>query len=133
MPERDRTLTIFASLFGLLAVSNLLKPLQLGGAQTGFVFFGERLTGTANAVAGPIFGLFLLAYAGAIWTRKRIAVPMSHAYALYVFLNLVMFTMRTETPGGIGYAIFGIVYSIVALGVSVGAAITLTRRKAELG
>jgi hypothetical protein len=129
---RDRTLTLFALLFALLAVSNLLKPIQIGGQQTGFVLFGQRLSGTANLIAGPLFGLYLLVYAFGIWRMKRFALPMGHAYATYVVLNLLMFTMKNERPPGTGYVIFGLVYSLVAVGVSVGAAYLLTKRKAEL-
>jgi hypothetical protein len=124
--------TVFAVLFALLAVSNLLKPFQIGGEETGFVLFGQRLSGTANTIAGPLFGLYLLVYAYGIWKKKRFALPMSHAYALYVVLNLVLFMANNTRPPGIGYVIFGIVYSAIALGVSVGAAYLLTSRKAEL-
>lgn len=129
---RGTWLTICAVLFGILAISNLLKPLQLG-AQTGFVLFGTRLTGAANAIAGPLFGLFLAAYAYGIWRMRRFALPMSHAYAAYVIVNLVLWQMiGPEPPPGIGYMLFGIAYLTVAVGVSLGAAIALTKRKAEL-
>jgi hypothetical protein len=129
---RGRTLTIFAVLFGLLAISNLLKPFQFGGEQTGFVLFGSRLSGTANLIAGPLFGIFLAIYAYGIWNMRRFALPMSHAYALYVVLNLIFFTFRTPTPDTVGYKIFGAVYAAIAIGVSLSAAVVLTRRKAEL-
>ena len=130
--ERGSALTTFAVLFGLLAVSNLLKPFQFGGEQTGFVFLGSRLSGTANAIAGPLFGVFLAVYAYAIWTMRRFAVPMAHAYATYVILNLILFSFRNTTPDTVGYKIFGIVYSAIAIGVSLGAAVMLTKRKTEL-
>jgi len=130
--NHSQTLRVFAVLFALLAVSNLLKPLQLGGAETGFVFFGQRLSGTANMIAGPLFGLYLLLYAFGIWRMKRFALPMGHAYATYVVLNLLMFTAKNTPPPGIGYRTFGIVYSLIAVGVSVGAAYLLTKHKAEL-
>ena len=50
--ERGTLLSIFTILFAVLAVSNLLKPLQPLGDETGFVLFGTRLTGTANLIAG---------------------------------------------------------------------------------
>jgi hypothetical protein len=130
--NRGRALTIFAVLFGILAISNALKPLQFGGEQTGFVFFGQRLSGTANTLMGPLFGAYLLAYAYGIWNMRRFALPMSHAYALYVILNLILFSMRNPKPPGTGYVIFGIVYAVVASGVSLAAAILLTQRKTEL-
>ena len=119
-------------LFALLAISNLLKPLQLGGEQTGFVFFGQRLSGTANLIAGPLFGIYMLVYALGIWRMKRFALPMGHAYATYVVLNLIMFTAKNPRPPGVGAIILGIVYAVVAIGVSVGAAYLLTKHKAEL-
>ena len=133
--QRGPALTTFAILFGMLAVSNLLKPLQMGGPEhTGFVFFGQRTTGTANAILGPLFGIYLLVYAVGIWRLRRFALPMSYAYAAYVIVNLIAFTVRGEgqaSPGW-GSSFFGIVYALVAIGVSSGAALLLTRRKAAL-
>jgi hypothetical protein len=130
--NRGPDLKVFAVLFALLAVSNLSKPLQLGGEQIGFIFFGQRLTGTANAIVGPLFGIYLLVYAFGIWRMKRFALPMGHAYATYVVLNLIMFTAKNTRPPGVGPIIFGIVYMTVAIGVSGGAAYLLTKHKAEL-
>jgi hypothetical protein len=131
-PSPTRYLNVFAVLFALLGVSNLLKPFQIGGAQTGFVFFGHRLSGTANAVIGPLFGVYLLVYAYALWSRRRFAVPMAHAYATYVILNLTLFFLNAPQPEGIGYQIFGLFYAAIAVGVSLGAAIQVTKIKAEL-
>ena len=130
--NRGRVLSVFAVLFAILAVSNLLKPFHLGGEQAGFVFFGQKLTGTANAVVGPLFGIYQLVYAFGIWRMKRFALPMGHAYATYVVLNLILFTAKNPQPPGVGAIIFGIVYMVVAIGVSVGAAYLLTKHKAEL-
>ena len=131
--SRDTALTVAAVLFGLLAVSNLLKPLQIG-SQTGFVFLGRRLTGTPNAILGPLFGLYLATYAYGIWTMRRWALPLGIAYAAYVVLNLVLFPFRTPPrPGaGTGDTVFGIVYAIIAIGVSAGTARLLARRRGEL-
>jgi len=126
-------LTTFAILFALLAVSNFLKPLQIGGQQTGFVLLGRRLAGSANAVAGPLFGAFLLVYAVGIWRMRRYARGMAYAYAAYVVLNLILFNLRNVSPPGAGYVVFGIVYATVAIGVSSGAAYLLTKRSPELG
>lgn len=130
--QPQRLFTVFTVLFCLLAISNFLKPFRLGGEQTGFVFLGERLSGMANTIAGPVFGLFLALYAFGIWQRKRFAMPMSHAYATYVILNLILFQVKNVIPPGAGYVIFGIVYSLIAIGVSLGAAIFLTKNKALL-
>ena len=129
---RDRTLTVFAVVFGLLAVSNFLKPLQLGGSRTGFVFLGQRLSGTPNAIIGPLFGLYLLLYAVGIWRMRRYALPMAWAYATYVVVNLLLFNVRTPRPPGTGYLIFGLVYMVVAVAVSSGAAWALSKRKDAL-
>ena len=132
--QRGPALTTFAILFGVLAVSNLLKPLQLGGAQhTGFVFFGHRTSGTSNAILGPLFGIYLLVYAVGIWRLRRFVLPMAYAYAAYVIVNMIAFTVRGEGEPGVGYVIFSVVYALVAIGVSGGAALVLSRRKAALG
>jgi hypothetical protein len=94
MRERGPSLTIAAVLFALLGISNLLKPLQIGGQQTGFVFFGQRLAGTANTILGPLFGIALLAYAVGIWRMRRWALPLGWGYAGYVLVNLFLFTVR---------------------------------------
>jgi hypothetical protein len=133
MAERSRggLLTAFAILFGVLAISNLLKPLELS-EQTGFVLFGFRLKGTANLIAGPLFGLYLLAYAAGIWRMKRYSLSMGWAYAAYVVVNLVLYGLIAERPPGIGYVFFMVVYSVVAIGVSSGAVIVLNQRRNEL-
>ncbi|MFI5396564.1 MAG: hypothetical protein ACHQ9S_13605 [Candidatus Binatia bacterium] len=132
-PKRGRVLSTFAVLFVLLAISNLLKPFRFGGSDTGFVFFGQRLSGTANAIVGPLFGIYLLVYAFGVWRMKRYALPMAYAYAGYVIINLILFNMRNPVPPGVGYLIFGVVYSGIAIGVSSGAAYLLSKRKAALG
>lgn len=130
--QRGTWLTICAVCFALLAVSNILKPLHLLGENTGFVFFGTRLSGAPNAIIGPLFGVFLLLYAAGVWTMRRYALPMAHAYATYVIINLVLWTLNDGSEGGAGAMLFGLVYAAVAVGVSLGAAVALTRRKAEL-
>jgi len=134
MPKtaRSRGLTLMAVLFAILAVSNLMKPLQLGGAQTGFVFLGQRLAGTPNAIAGPLFGLYLLVYALGIWNMRRFALPMGAAYAAYVVVNLILYSVRNPRPPGAGYVVFGVVYALVAIGVSAGAVRLLAQRRAAL-
>jgi len=128
--KRGTALTVFAVLFGLLAVSNLLKPLQLTSS-AGFVFFGRRLDGAANMILGPLFGVLLAVYAYGIWNMRRFAMPIAHAYATYVILNLILFTF--QVPEGYTLPVaFMAVYAVVAIGVSLGSAILLTQRKADL-
>src|SRR5215813_14826318 len=104
---RGPILTVFAILFALLAVSNFSKPLSRGRA--GFVFFGTKTTGLANAILGPAFGIFLLVYALGIWRQKRWAVPMAWAYAAYVPINLALFIIKT--PDRSQSPLFGLVYT----------------------
>jgi hypothetical protein len=128
--KRGTALTVFAVLFGLLAVSNLLKPLQLTSS-AGFVFFGRRLDGVANMIVGPLFGVLLAVYSYGIWNMRRFAMPIAHAYATYVILNLILFTFQVPE----GYTLpmaFMAVYAVIAIGVSLASAILLTQRKAEL-
>jgi hypothetical protein len=132
MRERGALLTMAAVLFALLGVSNLLKPLQIGGEHTGFVFFGQRLAGTANTILGPLFGIALLAYAVGIWRMRRWALPLGWGYAGYVLVNLILFTVRNPEASDPQQRVFGLVYTAVALGVSWGAALILRRRADEL-
>ena len=126
---RDRFLTMLAILMGLLAVSNFAKPIGQATDPTGnagFVFFGHRLHGTANAIIGPLFGLVLAAYAYGVWTMKRWVVPLAVAYAAYVILNLVLF-VTNPPPGDKNSLLFMVVYAVVAIGVSSGGAFHLRR------
>lgn len=126
--RRGTFLTVCAILFALLGVSNALKPLEASATQ-GFVLFGQRLSGTPNLVAGPIFALILWAYAAGIWRLRRWALPLGCLYAAYVILNLVLYTRATaEAPP----AVFMLGYVLIAVGVSSGAAYALYRRRAEL-
>lgn len=120
-----KALRAFAVLFALLAVSNLLKPLEMGG-QTGFVFLGRRLSGMPNLIAGWSFAVFLAAYASALWKEKAAALPLGLAYGAYVAANLFLFTMRSPAPEG-NARLFGIVYTIFALGGAWGAVAAMLR------
>ena len=126
--RRGTLLTICAVLFAVLAVSNSLKPLQIGDS-TGFVFLGTRLTGTPNLILGTLFGVYLAVYALGIFRMRRFALGMAYFYTLYVIINLVMWRIRATDPTN---PLFGIVYILVAVGVSSGAVFLLTRRKADL-
>jgi hypothetical protein len=134
MKERGPLLGAFAALFAVLAVSDLAKPLEASagaGLRPGFVLFGQRLSGTANAVVGPLFGLYLLVYAIGIWRMRRWALPMGIAYAGYVLANLVLFRLRDPEPLREG-VVFGVIYAVIALGASWGAVWALSRRRTAL-
>jgi hypothetical protein len=130
--KRGPLLTTVAILFAILAITDILKPLKLEGPTTGLVFFGVRLAGTANAILGPIMGLILLAYAAGIWMMRSYALVLGWIYAIYVAINLILFTMRNPPAQTQGEMIFGIVYMILAIAITFGTAIILTRRRAEL-
>ena len=118
----------------LLAVSNLMKPFTQAfdpSGNAGFVLFGTRLTGAANAVAGPLFGLLLAAYAWGAWHRRRWVVPLALAYAAYVAANLVLFFVAAP-PSQQPSLVFSLVYAAVAVGVSAGGAAYLYRDRERL-
>jgi hypothetical protein len=127
---RGPALTACALLFGLLALSNFAKPLEVGPTP-GFVLLGRRLSGATSAGVAWLFGLYLLVYAAGIWRMRRWALPMGVLYAAYVIANLVLFTVRDPEPMREGL-LFGIVYTVVAIGVSGGAAWLLAQRRTEL-
>jgi len=131
---RDRWLTTLAILMGLMSLSNFWKPFAQslspdGGV--GFVFFGARLHGTANAIVGPLFGALLAAYAYGVWTMRRWVLPLAFAYAGYVVANMILFMLiepsdrQPPLAGMLGYA-------AVAIGVSSGGAYYLSRNRDRL-
>ena len=130
--KRSTALTVLAILFAILAVSDILKPLHLEGPTTGLVFFGKRLSGIPDAILGPILGIFLLTYAAGIWRMRRYAMSLGFAYAIYVTINLILFSARNPPPASHGDVIFGIVYIVFALAFSWGTAILLSRHKEAL-
>lgn len=129
--RRGVVLTIFAICFALMALSNFTKPLKMS-PNVGFVFFGVKLSGIANTIVAPIFGIMLAALSYGIFTMKRFALPIAHFYATYVILNLILFTMRVRGTQDMPPVGFWIIYIGIAVGVSLGAAIILTTRKTEL-
>lgn len=127
----DRSwLKICGVLFCALAISNFLKPLELN-ASHGFVFLGQRLQGTWNMLLGPLAGLFLAVYGAGVLRLRAYALPMGRVYAAYVLVNLVLFTVRMSDEA-LGKPIFGLGYSVIAIGVSSGCVYLLTRNRALL-
>ena len=127
--KRGWFLTVCAVLFLLLALSNFLKPV-MADAHTGFVFFGHRLSGTPNAILGPVFGILLVVYGIAIWQMRRVALPLAWVYAAYVLANGVLFSMYTTDPPP--SPAFMVATLVLGLGVPIGAAIVLTTKRPEL-
>ena len=130
--RRSGVLTILAILFAILALTDVLKPFHLEGPTTGLVFFGKRLSGTPDAILGPILGIILLIYAAGIWRMRRYAMYLGYAYAIYVTINLVLFSARNPPPASRNDMIFGLVYIVFALAFSWATAILLSRHKDEL-
>ncbi len=132
-PSRGPVLTTLAICMGLLAISNLSKPVSqiLAPESTaGFVLFGQRLGGIANVIVGPLFGLLLAAYAYGVWTLRAWVLPLAGAYALYVIVNLLLFALNLPPDRGGG--VFGLVYMGVAIGVSGGGALYLFLHRERL-
>ena len=130
--QRGTALTVAAVLFGLLAVSNLLKPLEHLPVARLRLLRAPAAAAIANAIAGPLFGLYLAAYAAGIWGLRRWALPMGVAYAGYVIANLLAFWAWGPVEQGPGARLFGLAYMIVAIGVSAGTAWLLPQRRADL-
>jgi hypothetical protein len=128
--SRGVTLTIFALLFGLLAISNFSKPLSHDPG-IGFVFMGVRLKGTANAIMGPLFGICLVIYAYGIWTMRRFALPVAWIFTGWVIVNTVLFSMKNRSEPHPSLA-FSIAATAIGLGIPLATAIILSRRQAEL-
>ena len=128
--QRGPVLTTFAVLFAILALSNFSKPFHLD-ANAGFMFFGMKMHGVANAILGPAFGALLVLYAIGIWRMRRWVLPIAYAYAVYVILNLILYSIRNPASARPS-AGFMIAYSAIAIGVSAGSAFLLHRRSDEL-
>jgi hypothetical protein len=124
-------LTVCALLFGLLAVSNFVKPFRLD-PNVGFVFLGVKTHGIVNAILAPAFGLLLIIYAIGIWGMRRWVLPIAYFYALYVMVNLSLFSIRNAGSPQQPPPLFMAVYVVIAVGVSVGCALILHRRRDEL-
>ena len=129
MAERSRgtVLTIFAILFGLLALSNFLKPFF---HDANFVFLGSKTTGVANVVLSILFGILLAAYAYGVWTMRKFALAIAYFFFPWVVLNTILFRVKNHPTGQhpvAGFAILGI-----GLGVPLASLIILHRRRAEL-
>jgi uncharacterized membrane protein (UPF0136 family) len=129
--KRGVVLTIFAIAIAFMAVSNFSKPLGRS-PNVGFVFLGTRLSGMPNLIIGPLFGILLAVYAYGIMKMRKFALPIAYFYAAYVIVNLAMFTVRTYGARDFPPLGFWMIYILVAVGVTSGAAIMLTQRKADL-
>lgn len=131
--SRGMLLTILAMLLALMAISNFGKPFA-DHPGVGFVFFGTRLTGTANLIVAPIFGMLIAVYVYGILAMRKFALPLGIFYAAYVIVNMPLFILKYHgTPVMQEHSwTYLVPYPFVAIGVSSGAAWLLYRRKTEL-
>jgi len=129
--DDTRWLRICGILFCLLAVSNCTKFIEASPHQ-GFMLFGMRQHGLPNLFWGWVFGIYLAIYGVGVLRMRAWALPMGIAYAIYVVLNLILFTIRMPEEAW-ARPIFGLVYIIVAVGVSSGTVVLLRRNRAALG
>jgi hypothetical protein len=132
MAEKSRgvTLTIFAILFALLALSNFIKPFSHDPGTT-FIFLGGRMSGAANFILAWLFGILLAAYAYGIWTMRKFALPIAYFYLPWVILNTILYGMKNH--GGMQPSVVvGIGATIIGIGVPLASLIILRRRRDEL-
>jgi len=141
MPEVKRSwiLTLFAILLVLLAIEDLIKPLLSPGTATvsgvrvrgTIVFFGMRPGGTLMYM-GWLVAAFLLALAIGVWRMRRYASLMADCYAVYVLLNVEIFTAIHPLPKTHAELMFALVYDIIAVVGAWTLAILLHRERARL-
>jgi len=126
----QKLLRAFAVLFAVLAISNVTKVFEFE-PEHGFVFLGLRQSGTPNMVLAPIFGAYLATYAWGLWNLRRFALPMGIGYAGWVPLNMYLFTVRSPEELTTN-SLFGVTYMVLAMAISLGAAIALMRSAQHL-
>ncbi len=128
--SRGSFLTVMAVLFVVLALSNFTKAIQYqhDPAVGGLVVFGYKIQGVgANAIAGPLFGLILLAYAYGLWKLRPWVKTLSVIYAFYVPYNLVLFWfLHTDARPSVRFIVQ---YLAIALIGSVGTALYVAHHK----
>jgi len=126
-------LTVITVLFVLLAISDFTKGFQYANRPEigGLVILGHKFQGVGkNLVLGPLFGIFLLAYAFGVWRLRAWVLPLAMVYAFYVPVNLVLFwSLHQLPPPTVGFIVM---YLILSLGGSVGTAIYLSYHRDRL-
>lgn len=130
---RGVTLTILAVMLALMVLSNFGKMFSHHQG-VGFVLFGTRLSGVANTIVAPIFGVILALYVYGIFAMRKFALPIGIAYAAYVIVNMLLFIMKyhgTAVMQEHSWA-YLVPYPFVAIGVSSGAAILIYLRRTDL-
>ena len=135
---------VCAALIGLRSLTNLAKLFQ--GNEAVLVFFGQILHGGDAAVPALGVGLFMLVTAIAMWRPFKWAFPLAVAYAAYVAVNLIAWTLTNpEQLQRVGMrvssatdhnelqwlgAVAMLGYSLVAIATTAGPAWILWKRRA---
>jgi len=134
---------VCAVLIGLRALTNFAKVFQ--GSEAVIVFFGQILHGGAVSVVASVVGLFMLVTAIAMWKPSKAAFPLAAAYAVFVAVNLLLWTLTNpeelvrvgarfssstdpshlRSIGALGF----LGYCIVAIGTTAGPAWMLWKRR----
>lgn len=138
---------VCAVLIVLRSLTNFAKLFQ--GDTAMLVLFGQILRGGDAAVPAALVGVFMLITGIALWTGGRWALPLITAYAAYVALNLLAWTVTNPgelervgrmvssatDPGALRWsgALAFLGYCIVALGTTAGPAWILAQRRARPG
>jgi hypothetical protein len=122
------TLRVFAALIAVRALTNLFKPFGAGNA---FVFFGQKLTSPAGMWLAALVGVLMLVYAWGAWSLRRWSLPMAVAYALFVALNIPLFVVFNGMPER-GFRVVGLLFLLIGVGVTSGAAYLLWAHRNEL-
>lgn len=91
-----------------------------------------KLSGIANTIVAPMFGVMLAVLAYGMLTMRRFALPLAYFYAGYLILNVLLFTLRAYGISIMPPPLW-MLFALVEIGVSSAIAIMLTQRKAELG
>jgi hypothetical protein len=95
------------------------------------VFFGMRLQGNLMFL-GWLVAVFLLTLAIGVWRMRRYASLMANCYAIYVLLNIVIFTAIHPLPKTHAELMFAVVYETIAVIGAWSLAILLYRQRARL-
>lgn len=98
---------------------------------TGIVVLGVRRNGAGAQILALLVAAVLLFY-GVGTGHEAMPLTVAWLYAAYVILKVTQFTIRNPSPSTPGAIIFEIVYLVVAITLTVGTAIVLNRRRADL-
>jgi hypothetical protein len=95
------------------------------------VFFGMRLQGNLMYL-GWLVAAYLFTLAIGVWRMRRYASLMANCYAVYVLLNMVIFTAIHPLPKTHAELVFAVAYEILAVVGACTLALVLHRERARL-